>query len=81
MALTLTKSFRATHRKIKGEFAGPWKVLTWDFVNRVVYVLPETDDHLEGGGQVEWSYDDIFLEERAVFRDHEIFKLRFVRQC
>lgn len=32
-------------------------VLLIDFVNRVVDVLP--DDELEGGNQIEWSFDDI----------------------
>lgn len=58
-----TKQFRATNTKFKGEFAGPWQILTWDFVNREVWVLPETDDHLEGGEQLAWSYDDVVIEQ------------------
>lgn len=66
---TPTRHFRATNTKLKGEFAGPWKVLSWDFVNREVYVLPETDDHLEGGSQECWSYNDVIIEQLIVSVD------------
>lgn len=76
--MTTTKTFRATHKKFKGEFSGPWRILSWDFVNRCVYVLPETDDHLEGGSQLEWSYDDIMIEQMVIIEEESGVKRRWL---